>query len=274
MFSFGGKKKSKARDKKKEKGGDKDKEAALGYDEEDGYGEEIYDEGALEMLADEGIDSDIEAEENERYNRRPRPADGPVERSTENGFLARQPCRAALVAPTSHTTGYNTHEKPDHHLQLDFVYGYRAHDSRHNLVYNIDGLVTYPAAATGIAYDSREHTQQFFTMHTDDIVSLAMHPDREIMATGQVGKDPTICVWSSTTCELLAELKGFHQRAWCRSRSTVRANTWPRWDSTTTTRWPSTIGRRGAWWRTARVTRTGCSTASTIRTTGGWSRAG
>ena len=44
MFSFGGKKKSKARDKKKEKGGDKDKEAALGYDEEDGYGEEIYDE--------------------------------------------------------------------------------------------------------------------------------------------------------------------------------------------------------------------------------------
>jgi len=55
---------------------------------------------------------------------------------------------------------------PEHHLQLDFVYGYRAHDSRHNLVYNVDGLITYPAAATGIAYDSREHTQQFFTMHT------------------------------------------------------------------------------------------------------------
>jgi len=30
---------------------------------------------------------------------------------------------------------------------------------------------------------------------TDDIVCLAMHPDREIMATGQVGKDPSICVW-------------------------------------------------------------------------------
>jgi hypothetical protein len=35
-----------------------------------------------------------------------------------------------VVAPTSHQVGYNTHEKPDHHLQLDFVYGYRAHDSR------------------------------------------------------------------------------------------------------------------------------------------------
>jgi microtubule-associated protein-like 6 len=96
-------------------------------------------------VAEEGDDSDIEAEENERYNRRPRAADGPVERSTESGFLARQPCRAALVAPTSHQVGYNTHEKPEHHLQLDFVYGYRSHDARHNLVYNIDGLITYPA---------------------------------------------------------------------------------------------------------------------------------
>lgn len=115
-----------------------------GYDEEDAYGDE-YAEGALETVAEEGNDSDIEAEENERYNRRPRAADGPVERSTESGFLARQPCRAALVAPTSHQVGYNTHEKPEHHLQLDFVYGYRAHDARHNLVYNIDGLITYPA---------------------------------------------------------------------------------------------------------------------------------
>jgi len=41
-----------------------------------------YAEGALETVAEEGNDSDIEAEENERYNRRPRAADGPVERNT------------------------------------------------------------------------------------------------------------------------------------------------------------------------------------------------
>jgi microtubule-associated protein-like 6 len=40
-----------------------------------------------------------------------------------------------------------------------------------------------------------------------------MHPEREIIATGQVGKEPTICVWNSVTCELLSEIKGFHQRA-------------------------------------------------------------
>ena len=39
---------------------------------------------------------------------------------------------------------------------------------------------------------------------TDDIVCLAMHPERELVATGQVGKDPSICVWNTSTCELLS----------------------------------------------------------------------
>ena len=189
MFSFSRKKKDKKDKKDKAAKGKEEGKAKKGgadgatFDEEDdGYGD-LYDEGALEALAEEGIDSDIEAEENERYNRRPRPADGPVDRSTEGGFLARQPCRAALVAPTAHSTAHNTHEKPDHELQLDFVYGYRAHDCRHNLVYNIDGLVVYPAAATGVCYDGGD-AQQFFTAHTDDI-ALDMHPEREIIATGQ-----------------------------------------------------------------------------------------
>ena len=64
--------------------------------------------------------------------------------------MARQPCRAALVAPTGHRTAHDAHLKTDHALQLDFVYGYRAHDARHNVAYNADGLVVYPAAATGV----------------------------------------------------------------------------------------------------------------------------
>ena len=126
--------------KKKKKGAADDDE----YAREDAYKDDEYQEG-LEAEAEEGDDSDIEAEENEKYNRRPRPADGPVERSTEGSFLSRQPCAAALEAPTSHQMSHDAQEKPDHALQLDFVYGYRAHDSRHNLVYNVDGLIVYPA---------------------------------------------------------------------------------------------------------------------------------
>jgi WD40 repeat protein len=182
-----------------------------GYDETD-YGE-LFDEGALETNAEEGYDSDTEAEVGEKYVRRPRPVEGPVERATDGGFLHRQPCAPSLIPPTGHHPAANAQSKPTHELQLDFVYGYRAHDTRHNLHYNADGSIVYPAAGVGVCYDSNEHAQRFFTAHTDSILCLAMHPDGEIVATGQAGKDPSICVWSSTTCELLAELKGFHQRA-------------------------------------------------------------
>ena len=50
--------------------------------DDDDYGE-LFDEGALETFAEEGVDSDVEAEENERYVRRPRPAERSVERATE-----------------------------------------------------------------------------------------------------------------------------------------------------------------------------------------------
>ena len=80
------------------KDGSKARGAKPGLDDDD-YGE-LFDEGALETFAEEGVDSDVEAEENERYVRRPRPAEGSVERATEGGFLNRQPCRAALAPPT------------------------------------------------------------------------------------------------------------------------------------------------------------------------------
>mmetsp|Transcript_11585 Transcript_11585/g.38112 ORF Transcript_11585/g.38112 Transcript_11585/m.38112 type:complete len:159 (+) Transcript_11585:180-656(+) len=129
--------------------------------------------GTSMVVGWKGNDSDIEAEVNERHNRRPRPNDGPVDRSVEYGFLE---------------TSYAAHEKPSNTLQLDFVYGYRGNDARHNLFYTVEGLVVYHAGATGVVYDSAEHQQQFFTGHTDDIVCLAMHPERELVATGQVGR--------------------------------------------------------------------------------------
>jgi hypothetical protein len=59
--------------------------------------------------------------------------------------------------------------------------------------------------------------QAFFHGHDDDIVSLALHPDGEICATGQVkslgSPAPRILVWSTETLVALKEISGFHQRA-------------------------------------------------------------
>jgi microtubule-associated protein-like 6 len=39
----------------------------------------------------------------------------------------------------------------------------------------------------GIVYNRDRHSQKFYLGHTDDILCLANHPAKDIVATGQVG---------------------------------------------------------------------------------------
>ena len=58
-------------------------------------------------------------------------------------------------------------------------------------MYTGRGEVVFVAGATGIIYNPVQHTQKFFNGHTDDIICLGMHPDFNIVATGQVQDDIT-----------------------------------------------------------------------------------
>lgn len=42
--------------------------------------------------------------------------------------------------------------------------------------------------------------------------SLALHPDKMLVATGQVGKDPYICVWDAATVQTVSILKDGHKQ--------------------------------------------------------------
>ena len=42
----------------------------------------------------------------------------------------------------------------------------------------------YPAAALGIVMEPQTGVQQFFSMHDDDVVCLAIHPNKKIAASG------------------------------------------------------------------------------------------
>ena len=106
-------------------------------------------------------------------------------------------------------------EAPNKNLELEFIYGYRGYDTRRNAFLNSQGDVVYHVAAAGIVLNKKKHSQTFFLEHNDDIISLVMHPDKKIVATGQVGKDPQILVWDSTNCKKLSMLKGFHERGVC-----------------------------------------------------------
>ncbi|XP_047459469.1 echinoderm microtubule-associated protein-like 6 [Mugil cephalus] len=99
---------------------------------------------------------------------------------------------------------------PGCRLRLDWVYGYRGHQCRNNLFYTAGKEVVYFVAGVGVVYNTREHSQRFYLGHNDDIISLALHPERSLVATGQVGKDPFVCVWDSFSVQTVALLRDGH----------------------------------------------------------------
>ncbi len=42
--------------------------------------------------------------------------------------------------------------------------------------------------------------------------SLALHPEKLLVATGQIGKEPYICVWDSLTAQNVSILKDGHKQ--------------------------------------------------------------
>ena len=129
-------------------------------------------------------------------------ASGESTRAAE--FMAVKPWLGAIVAPSRPPV--NNPSPPDTKLRLEWIHGYRAFDSRSNLVYNTQGNIVYPTAAIVVVYDVSTGKQLHYTGHDDDIRCLAQSPaNGNIIATGQnativsgKGTPPSICVFDST----------------------------------------------------------------------------
>ena len=96
---------------------------------------------------------------------------------------------------------------PDAKLELEFVHGYRCHDTRNNLRYTKNGNFVYHTAAVGIVYNKEDHSQLIFNEHFDDITSLAIHPNKKYVATGEIGPYPLISVWDTETGEVKIRIR-------------------------------------------------------------------
>ena len=92
---------------------------------------------------------------------------------------------------------------------------YRGYDCRSNLFYTKTGEVVYHIAALGIVYNKEEHKQRYYSAHNDDILCLALHPTQDYVATGQIGRDPSIHIWDAISMESLSILQGEHYRGVC-----------------------------------------------------------
>jgi microtubule-associated protein-like 6 len=109
--------------------------------------------------------------------------------------------------------------EPHGNLTIDYVHGYRGFDMRDSVKYADDSNeIVYTAAGLGIVLKKDENEQRFFNQHKEDIVSMDIHPGRNIVATGQMaakGKAKLIdlFVWDSDDCTIIQKLCGFHRRA-------------------------------------------------------------
>uniref|UniRef100_A0A1Y1MLA9 Uncharacterized protein n=1 Tax=Photinus pyralis TaxID=7054 RepID=A0A1Y1MLA9_PHOPY len=99
---------------------------------------------------------------------------------------------------------------PSQKLKLDWVYGYRGRDCRSNLYILPTGEMVYFVAAVVVLYNAEEQSQRHYLGHTDDVKSLAIHPNKLVVATGQcAGHDkrearPHIRVWNSVSLHTMA----------------------------------------------------------------------
>ena len=85
-------------------------------------------------------------------------------------------------------------------LRLEWVYGYRSANCRNNVHLTDNGDLVYFSAAVAIVQniqDKDNYRQRFFLGHDGHIISSCLHPDKIIVATGQMGKTAQICVWNS-----------------------------------------------------------------------------
>ena len=125
-------------------------------------------------------------------------------------FGALKPWVTNLVhtVPSSYKPSSQDGAQPDAHMELEFVHGYRCHDTRSNIRYTIEGNIAYHTAAVGIVYNKDTHTQKFYLDHIDDITAFAIHPNKRYVATGEIGPYPLVSVWDTTTMTPIAKFNG------------------------------------------------------------------
>ena len=89
-------------------------------------------------------------------------------------------------------------------LQLEYVYGYKCFAGAQNLFYTANpDIIVYPSGAMVVLLDKSSNSQRFLgagdlrevSGHSDDILALTLSQNRELLATGEVGINPLICVW-------------------------------------------------------------------------------
>ena len=138
-----------------------------------------------------------------------------IDNTIENLNLRESTCkpfRGSIMEPTNHQLPNPS--IPDEDYKLEYVYGFRIHNTRQNLYYNSSGSVVYCAASLGIILNPESNTQKFFGSgysttstgkrhHYKDIICLRVSQDGTLAATGEIGSRPILNIWNANTGDFI-----------------------------------------------------------------------
>jgi hypothetical protein len=134
--------------------------------------------------------------------------------------LVRYPqCRSNVFAPSmydreeaaSSDSGAGV-QAPRASLELDFVYGCRSGattslssshpaapnaSTNNSAFYLLTGEIMWFTATLVVLYRKETNTQRYFREHTNEVTSVAVHPNQRIVASGQAGRSAFLLVWNS-----------------------------------------------------------------------------
>lgn len=117
----------------------------------------------------------------------------------------------AMLVPLEYSNQDMRKAAPDATIIPEWIYGYQAEQCRNNVRYNYQGHLVYNTGKHAIVYNFNGHKQVVFSGHTQEIVSLVLHPEGRLVATGESGPDPTVLVWDSVTREVVFKYRGYHK---------------------------------------------------------------
>lgn len=66
--------------------------------------------------------------------------------------------------------------------------------------------IVFPSAALAVVYNMEKRTQQFYMGHSCEVTCIAVHPSRQIVATGDVNAN--IHVWRGDSLQCLSIIRG------------------------------------------------------------------
>ena len=135
----------------------------------------------------------------------------------DDNFLSSvHPYLSAIRPPAGWRQTAEDMKVPDNELKLEYVFGYRGHDSCRNVFkINKNEELLYYVACVCVILNPRIKTQRHFTKHKTDVQCIAVAHDRRTVASVSASLRPRALVWNSKSMKELGRVDSKHSGHLC-----------------------------------------------------------